>query len=356
MGIYRKRMVSERFAQKLRAQGFLAIDTHAHTSYSYDVASVKKTSPEVVTNAERSKGLIPVITDHDTMDGYRYLRSKRLHRDIIPAVEIRIKPVHARKISGIGKIHTLHVNVFGLNMKQFRILEHIAQKEEDIDAFINYLRDEQLKWTYNHPFWHENHEKLNWRAVPLLARHYFDILEINSNRSLILNNLTMNIAEKLGKGIVASTDTHTGNPGLAYVLAPGKTFDECWNNIIQRKMYIVRKDLTALMVVREASEIISQIFSANSREMQEKKFSMASGIKPLDRLASRVSYGNLKNHYAIKHLIKNALHAINYSVGPLMAWYLYTHKQDVYGQRIHRPIMQGLRQKNIHPMQEFSEN
>ncbi len=339
---YRARIITTRTALALKSEGYQCFDPHVHSSYSYDVANVSETKPAYIVEHERDMGMIPIITDHDTMDGYAALKSKRLHDGVIPAVEIRIKPQKCKYGAGLGEIHTLHVNVFGLNTQQFRILEKIAH-EKDLDAFIDYLRSEKLHYLYNHPFWHEHHERLNWKAVPLLARHYFDVLEINAGRSFALNNVTMYIAEQLQKGVVASTDTHTGNPGKAFVIAQGKDFDECWEHIKSRKMFIVRKDLTPAFVAGETSRVISQVFSANARQMKAKQYQMDSHLPLFDNLAKKVSYGSWKDRHAFKMVIKTILKGCNYSLGPMLAWYFYTKKDNKFGEHITHPIKKIVR-------------
>ena len=109
-------------------------------------------------------------------------------------------------------------------------INEIAQRG-DLDELIKYLRQNDLDWMYNHPFYHSKKEHLNWRIIPALAKNYFDVIELNSSYSKGLNDITQKLAENLNKGIVAGSDSHTGNPGTALVIAEGKNFKDFWENV-----------------------------------------------------------------------------------------------------------------------------
>lgn len=328
-------LIDENQAILLKKQGYLAMDPHCHTSFSYDVPDVLETSPEHIINSQKSKGLMPVITDHDTLKGY--LAARKIDRKIIPGVEIRIKPEKARLID-YKKIHTLHINVFGLTKEQYDILENIAAINKDLDQFVQFLRDEDLEWTYNHPFWHDNHERLVWRAIPGLAKNYFDVIEMNAGMPKSMNDLALHIAQRLDKGVVASSDSHTGKPGTAYVLAEGKNFKDFWSNIKQGEMQIVRNDMNAITAVKEASYMISNIFRSNVNPAPEQRFRSAIGIRPVDKIATAVTSGWLKNTFIIKKALQMTMQTLNYSAGPLLAWRLYLRKNNVFADRIRKRI------------------
>lgn len=335
-----KDLNSDRFidvaqAISLREQGYLAMDSHCHTSFSYDVPDVIQTSPENIIKIQKQKGLIPVITDHDTLKGY--LNARKISRKIVSGVEIRIKPEKA-KLLEYNKIHTLHINVFGLTKEQYAILNNIANIDKDLDLFTQFLRDEDLEWTYNHPFWHENHEKLHWKAIPGLAKNYFDVIELNASMPKSMNDLSLHIAQRFNKGIVASSDSHTGNPGTAYVLAEGKNFKDFWSNIKQGEMFLVRRDMNAISAVRESSDMISNIFRSNIHTTPEQRFKPSIGIKPADMIAASVTTGRLKNKFIIKKALQMTLQTINYSAGPILAWRLYLRKNNVFANKVRRGI------------------
>lgn len=331
----KKVLIDEKQAFLLQKQGFLAMDPHCHTSFSYDVPDVPETSPENIVKAQKEKGLLPVITDHDTLKGY--LAARKLDKRIIPGVEIRIKPEKAKLID-YKKIHTLHINVFGLTKEQYDILENIAIMEKDLDLFVQFLKEEDLEWTYNHPFWHENHERLVWKAIPGLAKNYFDVIEMNASMPKSMNDLALHIAQRFNKGVVASSDSHTGKPGTAYVLAEGKNFRDFWDNIKQGEMQIVRGDMNAIMAVKEASYMISNIFHSNINPAPEQSFKSSIGIKPVDSIATSVTSGWLKNQFIIKKALQMTMQTLNYSAGPLLAWRLYLRKNNVFADKVRKRI------------------
>ena len=328
---YRRKIVSHKSAQLMKEQGYKALDPHCHSSYSYDVPDVPKTSPFSVVREQKRQGLMPLLSDHDTMKGYLKVKGKA-----IPSVEMTIKPLKARLIE-YNNMHTLHVNIFGLNLKQFDILEEIAGRG-DLDEFVCFLRQEDLAYMYNHPFWHDTAEKIEWRAVPGLAKNYFDVLELNAGFPGGINDLTLRMAQKLGKGVVSSTDSHTGRPGHAFVLAEGKNFQEFWQNIKEARMHIVRNDMNAINAVRESSDIISHIFKSNINAPKDRRYRGVFGFAPIDIIAKSVANGSLRDKSLIKKSLQILLQGINYSAGPIIAWRLYVNKKNAFADSVRSRI------------------
>jgi predicted metal-dependent phosphoesterase TrpH len=347
-------IVSISEANNLLQQGYFGIDPHCHSSFSFDVPDVQETSPENIISKQISMGLRPILSDHDTLNGYNYLRKKgmtgsmRHSKGVIPASEITIKPLKPKLVDTYGPIHTLHINVFGLNNSQLEIIEEIAQKHRDLDAMIAYLKREGLKWQYNHPFWHEVGEKLNWRAIPGLAKYYFDVIELNMSRPKSFNDLALRMAMHLNKGIISSTDCHIGQPGRVFTIAEGKNFDEFWQNVIDGKSKVVRKDITTWGVVKESSEMISNIFRANINTHKDRQLSKPTGIAPIDKLATAVTSGSIKNMYYTKKVIHSMLYTLNYTAGPFIAWKLYTSKENNLAEKIKLGVERMVRKlKNV---------
>lgn len=328
-------LIDEKQAILLQKQGFLAMDPHCHTSFSYDVPDVLETSPKSVIKAQKDKGLIPVITDHDTLKGY--LAARKIDKKIISGVEISIKPEKA-KLLDYKKIHTLHINVFGLTKEQCEILENIAIIDKDLDLFVQFLKDEDLEWAYNHPFWHQNHEKFVWKAIPGLAKNYFDVIEMNASMPKSMNDLALHIAQRFNKGVVASSDSHTGKPGAGYVLAEGKNFRDFWSNIKQGEMQVVRGDMNAITAVKEASYMISNIFRSNINPSPEQSFKSSIGIRPVDSIATAVTSGRLKNTFIIKKALQMTVQTLNYSAGPVLAWELYLRRNNAFADKVRKRI------------------
>ncbi|MGV8171771.1 MAG: PHP domain-containing protein, partial [Candidatus Woesearchaeota archaeon] len=327
-------IISAERGMELIKEGYFALDPHCHSSYSFDVPDAKETSPESVINAQKSRGLKNILTDHDTFEGHKYMKNKK--HDIIPAVELTFKPRIARKIISKKPIQTLHINVFGLDNDDLIRLKEIS-KRGDLDELVRYFKNNGLEWMYNHPFYHEKKEKLNWKVIPELAKHYFDVIELNGTYSKGLNDINQRIAEKLGKGIVASSDSHTGNPGKGYVIAEGKNFKEFWNNVKQGNAYIVRKDMSARDIVREASLMINQAFDANTKR-RSRKYTPSTGFEPFDDIATSVTSGRLKNSFIIKNIIRVLLQSIKYTAGPLLAWRLHVTKDEERAEKLRKKM------------------
>jgi len=207
---YDNKVVSMEQGMKFIGDGYFALDPHCHSSYSYDVPDTDNTSPESIIKMQKLKGIKTILTDHNTLDGYSYLRRKGTK--IIPAVELTFKPLIARQIISSKPIQTLHINIFGLNNNDLSVIKEITQRG-DLDELVAYLKQNDLAWVYNHPFYHADKEHLNWKVIPALAKNYFDVIELNSSYSKGLNDITLKLAENLGKGFVAGSDNHTGDPG-----------------------------------------------------------------------------------------------------------------------------------------------
>lgn len=324
-------IISYEQGMKLIRDGYFALDPHCHSSYSYDVPDTGDTSPEKIVKVQKSKGLKTILTDHNTLEGYNYLKKKGI--DIIPAVELTFKPLIARKIISNKPIQTLHINIFGLNNKDMEVIKEITQRG-DLDELVRYLRQNDLGWTYNHPFYHAKKEHLNWRIIPALAKNYFDVIELNSSYSKGLNDIIERLAKNLNKGIVAGSDSHTGNPGRALVIAEGKNFKEFWQNVIEGKTYIVRKDMGTRDIVREASLIINQAFRARLRPRPGRRYVPSTTVAPFDYLMRSVTSGKLKNRFIAKKVIQMILQSINYTAVPLFAWRFHVTKNEETAQRI----------------------
>jgi predicted metal-dependent phosphoesterase TrpH len=141
---YEPKFCSREQAEELMHNGWGAIDLHVHTWCSYDVLPLKNLDPLALYEKARQKGFrLVTFTDHDTMDAYDRVGWTR--EGIVPGVEIKILDPER-----VG--HTLHINVYELNKKQFLELEEIAVKDQNLETFIDYLRDNDLCYVYNHPF------------------------------------------------------------------------------------------------------------------------------------------------------------------------------------------------------------
>ncbi len=318
-------------AQELLAQKYYAIDPHCHSSFSYDVPDVIETSPETIINHLKSKKLIPIITDHDNINAYNYLKKK--HIKILPAVELTFKPKIARKLILSKPIQTIHINVYGLTNHDLIILKEIAIRG-DLDELVTYFKQNDLDYVYNHPFYHEKKEFLNWKVIPDLAKNYFNVLELNGSHSKGLNDIVQRLALKLNKGMISSSDNHTGTPGYGITIAEGKNFKDFWDNVKNNKAYIVRKNMGTLDIVREASRVFNQAFHAHKRQRKGRRYTPATEVEEIDTIIKSFTSGKYKNSIIIKKTMYMLLQSINYTAGPVLAWRLHVTKNETIAEKI----------------------
>jgi hypothetical protein len=213
----------------LRQRGYRAADLHAHTSCSHDVLPLPQFAPEALYQRALQREMDYIsFTDHDTMDAYDAIGWQRPR--LVTGVEISlIDPTR------VG--HTIHVNVFDLDRRQFRELEEIAKRQQDFERFVAYLRHEGLPCVYNHPFWAEPHERLSYTSVEAVARE-LPVIEVNAKRIRELNLLTLALGQRYARGVVACGDSHVGEVGESYTLAQGDTFREWFHQVAQAEVVL----------------------------------------------------------------------------------------------------------------------
>lgn len=277
-------------------EGYLSIDTHMHSSASYDTAKVNETNPQIIVKRQEELGLVKLLSDHDTMEGYNNLIQSG-YSDIIPAVEIKIKPEKARFFHVGQKYHTLHFNLFGFTTEQYLDVVEIL-KEKDLDMLVDYLKNQKIFWQYNHPAWCEKNEFLNKHQVYLTAKHYAPVIELNAGRPKYANDLALLLSKTLGKGISGGSDGHIGlsSVGRSYVVAKGKEFGEAWERVMAGDVIIKRYDATAKSMLKDALTIIKQIYHDERLKSQ----SFVSLLNSLDTI-------NFKLPNFPKSFIKNSI-------------------------------------------------
>jgi predicted metal-dependent phosphoesterase TrpH len=220
--------------RSLRQQGFLSADLHVHSIYSDDVLSVPEFYPELLYRKAWNQNLDYItITDHDTMDAYDAIGWER--ERLVTGVELSL-------LDPIRVGHTLHINVYTLKKSQFLELRRIARLDRNLETFIHYLRDQNLPYVFNHPFWFEQGERPNYQIVEEIIE-LFPVVEYNMKRVRKKNLLVLWLAAKYNKGIIATTDTHIGKIGQSYTMSQGSSFLEFFQNIQNRKSWIAPQDL-----------------------------------------------------------------------------------------------------------------
>jgi predicted metal-dependent phosphoesterase TrpH len=272
--------VSPESAQILKSDGWRAADLHVHTLHSYDVIPTRRVDPLNLYFKARRIGLAYVsFTDHDTMAAYDQIGWTR--EGLVPAVEIKILDP-----KNIG--HTIHLNVYTLNLSQFRHIRDLAGGARDIELLTEYLRSEGLPFVFNHPFWHEPEETPNIRAVLDVAR-LFPVLEYNMGRIGRLNAQSLRLAEALSKGVVAATDSHIGEIGRAFTLARGETFLEFFGNIAARNSVFCPADLSLRGIKKETALRVRDLFEKKFWLHPKASLRLDTGNAILDGIIRRVA-------------------------------------------------------------------
>lgn len=281
---YEEKLITTEQAAELKEEGWKRADLHVHTTCSFDVLPAKDLNPRSLYEKSLEMGMdFITFTDHDTMEAYEILGWDR--EKLVPGVEMSI---YDPELAG----HTLHINVFELDREDFSELREIARTEQNLKSFIKYLKRHRLPFIYNHPFWFEFHKQPNPSTVPKLAK-LFPVLEYNMHELKQKNELTIALAERFGKSIVATTDTHSGRLGQVYTLAKGESFREYFRNIEKKRNYIVTEDLTRELLIEEMNTWIDLIFEKSQRNRDIKNY--LTGIKSLDAMV-KISRSTLLNY------------------------------------------------------------
>lgn len=255
-------------------------DLHVHSWHSEDVMPIPEVSPLALYNRAIEMGMDYItFTDHDTMNAYNEIGWSRDR--LVTGVEVKLLDM-----VNIG--HTLHINVYTLNLGQFQEIQTICNKSRRLDVLIDYLQAEGLPYTYNHPFWAESGEKLNIQSVFDIAP-LFPVLEYNMGRVARLNQQAVQLAKTLGKGLVANTDTHSGTIGTAFNAAPGDTFNEFFNSLIQGESVLHHVDMTKSSFTWELRHRIHHLFNRSSWAYEKPDFNLSTGIERVDRLIEQIS-------------------------------------------------------------------
>ncbi len=322
---YRKKIISPEEAESYIEKGWKKADLHWHTSVSYDVPDRPWLSPTELYNRAKELGLSYItITDHDVIDAPNFLPNDET---IVPGAEIKIRDSEQT-------LHTIHVNVYCLNNEHLENLLDIANSklpqrlnhptnvdfvkamqstrqhygEGDFQEFIQYLRNNNLPHTFNHPYWFETSEEQtvtreNFQAIDRIAEE-FPIIEYNTKRPKRLNALAVALASRHGKGMTCSTDSHTGNIGDAYTLAPGDTFREFFDNISMGNYRLVAKDFDTCSFNNEVKNWVK-----NYLHPGEPGALIETGHPLADRLLTYLSKPS-KSAKALRGFIENAVRGI----------------------------------------------
>ncbi len=321
---YEEKLIAPERVAELMEEGWKRADLHVHTTCSFDVLPAKDLNPESLYKKSLEMGMDYItFTDHDSMEAYEILGWDR--EKLVPGVEISI---YDPELAG----HTLHINVFKLDREEFSELMEIAKIEQNLKSFTGYLKRHNLPFIYNHPFWFEFHMHPNPSAVQKLAK-LFPVLEYNMHELKQKNELTIALAEKYGKSIVATTDTHSGKLGQVYTLAKGDSFREYFRNIEKGRNYIVPEDLTRELLIEEMNTWIDLIFEKSQKNRDIKNY--LTGIKSLDTMV-KISRSDLLNYFpGLNRTAMNLFYMISNTGLPAS---FYIHSEKCFAKEIEKNI------------------
>ncbi|MCX7974269.1 MAG: hypothetical protein N3B16_07165 [Candidatus Aminicenantes bacterium] len=325
-GERKNQIISLEEAMNLASQGWLVADLHVHTFYSYDVVPTREVDPLFLYERARARGMSFVsFTDHDSMEAYDRIGWTR--EGVIPGVEVKI--FDPKRVG-----HTVHLNVYTLNKKQFEEIEKIAQEAQNIELLIKYLETENLPFIFNHPFWHEPGEKLKATVVADLTE-MFPILEYNFGRIRKLNQLMLELAAKKNKGVIAGTDSHTGDIGRVFSLAKGNDFREFFEAIKKGDSRLVIEDLTFIRIKQEIWHRLEMLLDSQKWVIDKEGLRMETGSALADKIIKILADSKEEVISIKKELLKLVTLVVSWSGVPAS---LYLKKQNLLANRIQQEL------------------
>jgi hypothetical protein len=248
----------------------------------------------------------------------------------MPAVEVKI-------LDPVNVGHTIHINVYTLDRRQFAEIRRLAGQARDVVALTSYLRAERLPFAFNHPFWHEPEEQPNLKAVLEVAR-LFPVLEYNMGRIGRINAQALRLADSLSKGIAAGTDSHVGEIGRAFTVARGRSFREFFERIAARESRICPADLTLPRLKEETSLRVRDLFDKTRWLWAKDTLTMDTGNAVLDGIIQQVAKDRSHFPRLSRWLLKKAIEALS---GTGVPGRLYLRCQNDLADRVGRLLESG---------------
>lgn len=232
-------------------------------------------SPEELYNiSKQNKMDFFCLTDHDTIDGWKNLIDKHpeLKSKIITGVELTSKIP--------GKKLYLHVNIYGLNERQFKQLEKLS---ENVEKVVKYCKKNKLVCSLNH--WGYSSLQnigVNGKDSEIKSSdlkylwNLFDFIEARNGGDYKENNDIVEFkAKKDGKIMLAGSDSHVGKVGITWTEIPNaKTKKEFINGMLKGKTKIHGEHVTEKRLKEEIimqSRTYSGLFYTDNIRYLDKK-------------------------------------------------------------------------------------
>lgn len=307
--LYNKLILSSSQVIELVNSGWFKADLHVHTCCSHDTPGWKSLHPQVIYNKAVSLGMNYItFTDHDNIKAFDLLDKTE---NLVSGVELSIKDTE-----NVG--HTLHINIFDFEKTQFNEMYHIAANKKDLFQLFDYFKDNDLPYVYNHPFGFISNETPNLSAIPEIAKH-FPIIEYNVQDLKYKNRYASELANKLNKGMIIATDTHTGNIGAAYTIAKGDDFRTYYKNICEGKCKLVMDSTSLRYLSREISTWVELAFNMD-KEMDLEFFT---GVSKVDA-ALRLLDTKLFSYNLFSKITMKSIQTLSLSGIPVLLYMLST--------------------------------
>lgn len=245
------------------------MDMHVHTRFSteeLDLGVMKiivNMAGDPVSMYRKAKSLgmdFVTFTDHNTIDGCLYFLERMPHvDDFVISEEITTFDPKYKFV--------IHVNAYNITKLQHR---RISKLREDFPKLINYLKEQNVLYSYNHPYWHRYYDYIVTVPKPIqrvyeLAKN-FQILEgSNSFRLQKQNRMAKTMAQTLGLNMVAGSDCHGESIGRAYTLAKADNIKEFLKEVREGRTLIEGKDYAFKDFYQECMNI----FYINTKKIRE---------------------------------------------------------------------------------------
>jgi hypothetical protein len=211
----------------------------------------------------------------------------------------------------------------------------MARREGNLEHFLDFLRTNELPHTYNHPFWFEEGERPNPEAVVRVAGR-FPAIEYNRGRIRPLNLLALALAEEYRAGIVACSDSHTGETlGLARTYSRGDTFREFFSNIRAGNACILPLDMNLPRLVKESNQWINLILSTDQMIDPEQAAAFDMGVRPLEWLFNVVATQGVAGKPRLKRHLRRLLETVS-NAGVIQSFYIRS--QGAVASRVTREL------------------
>ena len=147
------------------------------------------------------------------------------------------------------------------------------------------------------------------------------------------NLITAALARKYGKGLAATTDSHTGGMGAVYTLAKGDSFREYFDNIKNGRSYIVVEGGALRHLTKELNAWVELVFSMDRNAREEKSFT--TNVRTFDRLIALFANERIRKFPRVNSLTMSFFQ--NFSRSGLPA-YMYMRSEKPLVSRIEKIV------------------